>query len=114
MGPDTWVSRLGLLEEEIGVHYLYSLYWATQTVTTVGYGDMPAYTTSEMLLSFCWELIGVAFFSFIIGNFSSIISRNSEIEQSIAARVQGFSEISRKAQIPFVLSKKIKQYVENN
>jgi hypothetical protein len=59
------------------------MHWATQTVTTVGYGDVGATTEQEILLSFIWMLVGVAFYSFIIGNFSSIITSNSALQQSV-------------------------------
>ena len=59
-------------------------------------------------------MVGVAFYSFIIGNFSSIISGNDGATITIQNRVQGLAELARKASIPFSTSKKIKQYIENN
>ena len=73
----TWVARMGLRGAEPTVHYVWALHWATQTITTVGYGDIPAFTNAEMIFSFVWMLVGVAFYSFIIGNFSSIITGSS-------------------------------------
>jgi len=43
-------------------------------VTTVGYGDFTVNTTSEFVLATLWMLIGVNFYSFTIGNVSSIIA----------------------------------------
>ena len=95
--PDTWVYREGLANAPPSSQYLYSLYWATQTVTTVGYGDISAKTNAEIILSFVWMMVGVAFYSFIIGNFSSIISGNSQDMLTIQNRVQGLSDLARKA-----------------
>ena len=75
---------------------------------------MPAYTNVEIIFSFVWMLVGVVFYAFIIGNFSSIISGSSQVQQSIHYRVKGLSELARKAQIPFSTSKLIKQYIEAN
>jgi len=77
--PDTWVARKGLENESPGIQYLYSMHWATQTVTTVGYGDTGAVTMTEIIISLVWMLFGVAFYSFIIGNFTSIITGNDHI-----------------------------------
>ena len=74
---DTWVARLGIRHKEPIDNYIWALYWSCQTVTTVGYGDIPAFTNVEIIFSFIWMLVGVAFYSFIIGNFSSIITGSS-------------------------------------
>jgi hypothetical protein len=55
------------------------MHWACQTITTVGYGDVKAKTKEELLLSFVWMLVGVGFYSFIIGNFSTIVTSTSQL-----------------------------------
>lgn len=41
--PQSWVVRFDKLEESAGTQYLFSVGWALQTLTTVGYGDINAY-----------------------------------------------------------------------
>jgi hypothetical protein len=45
--PDNWKFRLGYNDSSIVELYLVSFYWTIQTVVTVGYGDLPAKTSSE-------------------------------------------------------------------
>jgi hypothetical protein len=45
--PDTWVFRYDLLDEDIGLLYLKSLYFAYVVFITVGYGDITAFTNSK-------------------------------------------------------------------
>ena len=52
-----------------------------QTLTTVGYGDMPIYTTEEHILAITLMIFGVGFYSYTIGNLSSIFS-NVDSRQS--------------------------------
>eukprot|EP00347_Sterkiella_histriomuscorum_P023172 403335679 len=112
--PDTWVARMGMIDDPAESQYLFSLYWATQTVITVGYGDIPAVTPGEMLISLVWMIFGVGFYSFIIGNFSSIISGNIQIQATILLKIKSLADLSKKAQIPVDLLKKIKKFIENN
>ena len=37
---DTWIHSQGLLEAEIYIKYMYSLYYLAATMITVGYGDI--------------------------------------------------------------------------
>jgi len=59
-------------------------------------------------------LVGVGFYSFIIGNFSSIVTSNTALQQSVQYRVARLAELSRKAKIPYSVTKKIKTFIENN
>jgi hypothetical protein len=43
-------------------------------LTTVGFGDISALTSSEKIVSILWMIFGVGFYSFTIGNLSSFIT----------------------------------------
>lgn len=72
--PDTWIVLRGLMDSGNFEQYISAMYWAFQTLTTVGYGDMQGRTNTERLFSIFWILFGVAFYSLTIGNLQSIIS----------------------------------------
>jgi hypothetical protein len=80
----------------------------------LGYGDIPAVTTWELLLSCVWMLFGEIFYSFIVATYTSIISGEIEIDASIQLKIKSLAELSKLAEIPFELSKKIKKFIENN
>jgi hypothetical protein len=43
-------------------------------LTTVGFGDIPPKTFLERIVSIAWMIIGVGFYSFTIGNLSTILA----------------------------------------
>jgi hypothetical protein len=71
---ETWVGHKGIVNRSVSFKYLMSFYWAFQTVTTVGYGDFTVSSKTEYILALIWMVVGVNFYSFTIGNVSSIIA----------------------------------------
>jgi hypothetical protein len=53
-------------------------YYAITTLSTVGYGDLFPINNAEMILGIFVMLIGVAYFSYIMGNFITIIQQYDE------------------------------------
>ena len=68
---DSWISPYKDLNEE-GL-YVTAFYFATSTVTTVGYGDISGQNVPERLINIFVMLIGVIAFSFTTGALSSIL-----------------------------------------
>ena len=73
------------------------MHWSTQTITTVGYGDVGAKTIPEIIISLFWMLFGVGFYSFIIGNFASIIQSNDQISASLEKRIRNLAHLTKQA-----------------
>eukprot|EP00930_Biecheleria_cincta_P028922 TRINITY_DN2012_c1_g3_i1.p1 TRINITY_DN2012_c1_g3~~TRINITY_DN2012_c1_g3_i1.p1 ORF type:complete len:720 (+),score=153.92 TRINITY_DN2012_c1_g3_i1:47-2161(+) len=60
--------------------YLAALYWAVTTLTTVGYGDIIPKTDSERMYAMLAMMIGSAFYGYIIGCITSVIT-DADIER---------------------------------
>ena len=58
--------------------YLESLYWAVQTITTVGYGDNTISTHHEQIFCIFAMVIGVIAFSLGTGTLANIIHETDE------------------------------------
>jgi hyperpolarization activated cyclic nucleotide-gated potassium channel 2 len=71
--PNTWVVRNEMSDDTYTL-YVNSFFWAAMTITSIGYGDIAAYTSSEYTLTILWLLIGMGFYSIIIGTNSPIKS----------------------------------------
>lgn len=71
---NTWIFNANLVDAGNIDIYLASIYWTFSTMLTVGYGDVHANSTEEMVLAICWMLIGGMFYTFAIGNLASLLS----------------------------------------
>lgn len=56
--------------------WFMAMYWAFQTLTTVGYGDFGAYNNAEIWLTLVWMFVGVAFYTFVVGSLTTVITEN--------------------------------------
>jgi voltage-gated potassium channel Kch len=66
-----------------------ALWWAMQTVTTVGYGDVTPSTTSGRIIAVAVMLWGVAFVAILVASITSVfVSRASRERRSNADRAE--------------------------
>ncbi|KAL9686121.1 hypothetical protein QQ045_023576 [Rhodiola kirilowii] len=87
----TWIGSVyeDFLQDSIWNSYVKSVYWATTTMATVGYGDLHPQTTREMIFGTCFMLFNLGLGSYIIGNMTYLIvdanSRTRKYRDSIGA-----------------------------
>ena len=48
-------------------------YYALTTLSTVGYGDLSPETNLEKIVGILIMILGIAFFSYIMGNFNDVL-----------------------------------------
>jgi len=113
LNPDTWVAKKEISDENNSIKYLYSVYWALQTLTTVGYGDIPADTNAEKIVCIGWMVFGVGFYSFTIGNLSSFITTIDAKGAQLRAKLQTIEEFARKHDLPKELEIRMKSLTTN-
>ena len=70
----TFIKFFNLDEEDNWRKLLICCYFALATLSTVGYGDYYPISNLERIIAVLVMLIGVAFFSYIMGSFIEIIS----------------------------------------
>ena len=89
--------------------YIISFYYITQTVVTVGYGDINAGNTTERLYACFLMFGGVLFYSFTIGSLSSLISNIDTKSAVFDRKLNTLLQIKRKYVVDNNLYTRIKR-----
>lgn len=73
--PDTWVARNNWVDDDLASLYLKSLYFSFTSFLTIGYGDIVAFSNTEIILTCLWLYAGGIYYSFSISNISTVFSK---------------------------------------
>ena len=69
----TWISQEDFSEMDGFKLYSAAFYFTVATITTVGYGDVRGFNSSERIFCTCLMLVGVFSFSMLSSSIASII-----------------------------------------
>lgn len=110
-----WVYRVlgGPKTRDTWSEYLSAFYWATTTLTTVGYGDINAQNNEEMLVACAAELVGGILFGILVGTLASLITEGRMADQYYKQRMESLREFLRVKKVPTGLRRQIRKYFEN-
>lgn len=89
----TWIYKLGIIDKDNFEIYIWSLYWNLTTVTTVGYGNISAYSWIEKIYTIIIICIGVVLYSFFIGTLSIIVSQMNEHQIELKEKINQIDQI---------------------
>jgi CRP-like cAMP-binding protein len=114
LAPDTWVARGGYQDKSAFYLYMLSVYWALQTLTTVGFGDITAKTKYELIITIFWMIFGVIFYSITVSNLTSIISSLDVSESRTQAYLNNLHEFAMRVELPEETKSKVRTFIEVN
>ena len=112
--PDSWVSRLNLLDKPRFTQYLSAISWAISTATTVGYGEITPVTELEVLICVCWMVVGVGFYSYTVGSLSSVLMSIDTRDSTLGDKLMAVQELTRQTGISQGIKDKIREAIKFN
>lgn len=107
-GTDTWVYP-NITHPEFGRlarKYVYSLYWSTLTLTTIGETPAPV-RDSEYFFVVIDFLVGVLIFATIVGNIGSMISNMNAARAEFQAKIDAIKQYMQFRRVSKDLEKRV-------
>ena len=108
----TWVFEYFGNDPTVGTSDLYvaSLYWAVSTLTSVGFGDIVAFSTLERVYAVVVSFLGATLFGYIIGHMSSLVSALNRSSSAFNEKMDEIDAYLRHRSVPQPLAIKIRKY----
>ena len=79
---------------------------------TVGYGDLNSYTNTELIFTSLWMFISSLFYTFAIGNLSSLFQAIESRENIKASKIASIKEFAKEAKLSKDLRNKLIKSIE--
>ena len=71
----TFYQHYNMQNYSDGRNLVISCYFIMTTLATVGYGDLVPQTKIEKVIGIIIMIVGIGFFSYIMGNFTDVLAR---------------------------------------
>jgi len=113
---NTWMGNNSFIDIDTSplVSYFVCMYWAFQTLTTVGYGDFGAYNTLEIYITLVWMFLGVAFYSFVVGSLTTVMTSVHDSQENLQNKLNALEDFSKESQLDDDLHFRVKNFLINN
>ena len=87
---DNWIIASGIDSSDWWEIYVYSFYWATTIMMTVGFGDFLPANQDEVIITSFIEIFGCIILSYNISVIGSIISKIRESDEKVRVKMAVF------------------------
>ncbi|CAD8084196.1 unnamed protein product [Paramecium sonneborni] len=108
----SWLDAYNLRDRTNGTRYNYSIYWATMTMTTVGYGDITAQNDLELLINNITMFVASIVFAYSVNSIGIFVSNMYKGTMEYSRSVTLINTFMSKNKIQFDLQTRIRSYLE--
>uniref|UniRef100_A0A2N9IPT9 Potassium channel n=1 Tax=Fagus sylvatica TaxID=28930 RepID=A0A2N9IPT9_FAGSY len=109
----TWIGALNpnFRETSLWIRYISAMYWSITTMTTVGYGDLHAENTIEMVFIIFYMLFNLGLTAYIIGNMTNLVVEGTRRTMEFRNSIEAASNFVCRNRLPPRLKEQILAYM---
>ncbi|WCJ18340.1 Potassium channel AKT2/3 [Euphorbia peplus] len=109
----TWIGAVipNFRETSLWIRYISAMYWSITTMTTVGYGDMHAVNTMEMIFIIFYMLFNLGLTAYLIGNMTNLVVEGTRRTMEFRNSIEAASSFVRRNRLPPRLKDQILAYM---
>ncbi|XP_030476838.1 potassium channel AKT2/3 isoform X1 [Syzygium oleosum] len=109
----TWLGAMNPNFRETGlwIRYISALYWSATTMTTVGYGDLHAVNTVEMIFNIFYMLFNLGLTAYLIGNMTNLVVEGTRRTMEFRNSIEAANNFVCRNQLPPRLREQILAYM---
>uniref|UniRef100_A0A0D9WGU4 Potassium channel n=1 Tax=Leersia perrieri TaxID=77586 RepID=A0A0D9WGU4_9ORYZ len=109
----TWIGAVipDFQEASLWIRYTSSVYWSITTMTTVGYGDMHAQNTVEMIFNIFYMLFNLGLTAYLIGNMTNLVVEGTRRTMEFRNSIRAASNFVGRNRLPPRLKQQILAYM---
>jgi CRP-like cAMP-binding protein len=89
--------------------YVWCVYWALTTMSTVGYGDITPATEREAICTMVAMMLGSGVFGYVLGNVSDIVATDS-VSARTQEKLHAVNSYMRSRNLPITLQVRIRKF----
>eukprot|EP01018_Ginkgo_biloba_P019913 Gb_34207 [translate_table: standard] len=109
----TWIGSVipHFRQKSLWIRYISSMYWSITTLTTVGYGDLHAVNSREMIFDIFYMLFNLGFTAYLIGNMTNLVVEGTGRTMQFRNNIQAASNFVTRNHLPPRLKEQILSYM---
>lgn len=109
---NNWITRSGFVDYKDHEIYIASIYWAITTLTSVGYGDIHPYNSSEKIFTCFVVILGIFVYSYMVGSLTNLVSNLDSRKSKLRKKIEILQNVTDEYKVGDTLYKKLANAIE--